>query len=414
MYPLWEELILPVLEASGARRMVEIGALRGQTTAKMVETLGEAGELHVIDPVPIFDPSELERRFAGAYHFHRATSHDVLPGLPAMDAALIDGDHNWYTVHRELELLAETARSAGAALPLLIMHDVGWPYGRRDLYYEPERIPEEFRQPYAMRGMSLGRADLAPRGGINATHYNALREGGERNGVRTALEDFTSQYDRDLRTVIVPTYYGLAFVAEEERLADRPELARAFDRLESTEYRAELLEFAERLRLKQVQSSHALINHLEAKNARAVRRYLDRIKAELAPPGASAEPFEALEGSLDTLLAEKVEGDFVDLGADERRPAFLRAFLEAHEVDAEVLTASGSTPERVALLATGPEVAETLEALYDRVAPGGFVLVDDYGARKRRKAADRFRAKRGVAEPMEQLGAAALWRKLDA
>ena len=62
-----------------------------------------------------------------------------------MDAALVDGDHNWYTVYNELKMLAATARDAGAPLPLLIMHDVCWPYGRRDLYYAPERIPEEFR-----------------------------------------------------------------------------------------------------------------------------------------------------------------------------------------------------------------------------------------------------------------------------
>ena len=69
--------------------------------------------------------------------------------LPAMDAALIDGDHNWYTVYNELKLLAATAREADAALPVLVLHDVGWPYGRRDLYYAPEQIPEEY--PPALR-----------------------------------------------------------------------------------------------------------------------------------------------------------------------------------------------------------------------------------------------------------------------
>lgn len=81
--------------------------------------------------------------FAGRYRFFRDISHAVLPTLPAMDVALVDGDHNWHTVFHELRMLAETARASLAPLPVLILHDVGWPYGRRDLYYAPERIPEE-------------------------------------------------------------------------------------------------------------------------------------------------------------------------------------------------------------------------------------------------------------------------------
>ena len=52
-------------------------------------------------------------------------------------------------------MLAATAREAGAPLPVCFLHDVGWPYGRRDLYYAPERIPEEFRQPWAQKGLRL-------------------------------------------------------------------------------------------------------------------------------------------------------------------------------------------------------------------------------------------------------------------
>jgi hypothetical protein len=105
MYPFYDDIIEPLLADAGARLVVEIGALRGDTTERMLGTLGPGAELHVIDPVPAFDPTEHETRFAGRYIFHRGLSHDVLPTLPAMDAALIDGDHNWYTVFHELRLL---------------------------------------------------------------------------------------------------------------------------------------------------------------------------------------------------------------------------------------------------------------------------------------------------------------------
>src|SRR4051794_26251993 len=169
MFPFWDVAIAPILTSMGARRIVEIGALRGETTVRMLESLGPDAELHVIDPVPEFDPTEHEQAFPGQYVFHRAASLDVLGELPAMDAALIDGDHNWYTVRNELQLLADVARKESAPLPVMIMHDVGWPYGRRDLYYAPDRIPEDQRQPYAQRGLRPGRRRVVPNGGLNPT-----------------------------------------------------------------------------------------------------------------------------------------------------------------------------------------------------------------------------------------------------
>ena len=141
MFPYWNDVVAPIVEAAGARRIVEVGALRGENTELMLERLGPGVELHVVDPFPAFDPAEHEQRFAGQYVFHRDLSVNVLGDLPPMDVALIDGDHNWYTVFTELNLLAEVAKQAGSPLPVMILHDVGWPYGRRDLYYDPDQHP---------------------------------------------------------------------------------------------------------------------------------------------------------------------------------------------------------------------------------------------------------------------------------
>ena len=222
MYPLWDSVIEPVIRAAGGRRLVEIGALRGETTIRMLDALGPDSEVHVIDPVPEFDPSEHEEKFRGRYVFYRDLSLNVLPDAPPFDVALIDGDHNWYTVYNELRLLRETSRRAGEPLPVLILHDVLWPYGRRDLYYEPSQIPEEFRQPHARRGMRPDRKKLLPKGGMNVTLHNAETEGGRRNGVMTALDDFMAEHDRPLRRVVVPIYFGLAVVVEQELLDRRP------------------------------------------------------------------------------------------------------------------------------------------------------------------------------------------------
>src|SRR4051812_48493809 len=120
MFPLFESVIAPILRAAEARRVVEIGALRGQNTALLFDVLGPNAELHVIDPEPQFDAEDLAPDFGGNYVFHRGTSLDVLRDLGAVDVALIDGDHNWHTVYNELGVLAATARAAGQPLPVLV------------------------------------------------------------------------------------------------------------------------------------------------------------------------------------------------------------------------------------------------------------------------------------------------------
>ncbi|HTD49874.1 MAG TPA: TylF/MycF/NovP-related O-methyltransferase, partial [Acidimicrobiia bacterium] len=270
-----------MIQATHARRIVEIGALRGETTALMLERLGPDTELHVIDPVPEFDPAAHEQQFPGRYLFHRDVSHNVLPHLPAVDVALIDGDHNWFTVYHELRILSETARRAGAPLPVLVMHDVCWPYGRRDLYYAPERIPEEFRQPYEMKGVRPGSPRVLAQGGLNPLHYNAVMEGGVRNGVMTALDDFVAGYDRPLRVVVLPVYFGLAIVVEVARLEREPALAGLLDRFESAEGKDVLIDIAESTRLQAILFQHNDYYGRRDMVSRAANRYLDLLAAAL-------------------------------------------------------------------------------------------------------------------------------------
>ena len=204
MFPLWDVAIAPVLHAAGATPRRGDRRPAGRDHDRMLDDLGPDAELHVIDPVPELRPDGARAAVPRALPLPRGSQPRRLPTLGPMDAALIDGDHNWYTVYNELRLLAEGARRHGTPLPVLILHDVLWPYGRRDLYYAPEQIPEEFRQPYATKGMRPGSKRLLDRGGLNPTMCNALEEGGPRNGVMTAVDDFVAGHDRSLRVVVLP------------------------------------------------------------------------------------------------------------------------------------------------------------------------------------------------------------------
>lgn len=76
--------------------------------------------------------------------------------------------------------------------------------------------------------------------------------------------------------------------------------------------------------------------------------------------------------------------------------------------------------ERLAVLRCDGDMYEstivTLESLYSKVSPGGYVIVDDYGALPQCKAAvDDFRAQRGVHDRMESVDwTGVYWRKNEA
>jgi hypothetical protein len=202
------ELIIPCLDAAGARSVVEVGAYAGDLTGLLVKwAAGTGARVWAIDPAPRRPLLDLAEQRA-ELELIRGTSLEALPGLPPPDAAIIDGDHNYYTVSEELRLIAEKA--PGAELPLLVFHDVGWPHARRDNYHDPELIPEEHCQAVDEgTGLYPGVAGVRP-GGL-PYRFKAKLEGGPRNGVLTAAEDFIAQRE-GLRLAVVPAFFGLGVV----------------------------------------------------------------------------------------------------------------------------------------------------------------------------------------------------------
>lgn len=208
------DLIFPVLELAQARCVVEIGAdTGGMTTLLANHCLKHGGQLTSVDPAPT-----PEFRMWAA--LNSQVRHIDLPSLEAfaeladIDAWVIDGDHNWYTVYHEVTEAHRICRRDGEPL-LAFFHDVSWPCARRDMYYAPERIPAEYRHPHSRHnGVTLDNPGLLEnrgfRGGQNFAW--ADREGGPRNGVLTAIEDFMSDCrcaGRELGFAEIPGILGL-------------------------------------------------------------------------------------------------------------------------------------------------------------------------------------------------------------
>lgn len=199
------ELVIPCLDAVAARSVVEVGAYAGDLTRVLVDwAMGSQARIVAIDPSP-------QNQLVALAHEHvelelvRERSREALPKVAMPDVVIIDGDHNYYTVREELRLIAE--RAAGAELPLLLFHDVCWPHGQRDDYYDPEQIPPEYRQPIVGDGEGIfpGDPDVRPDG--LPYPRSAAREGGRCNGVLTAVEEFAADRE-DVRLAVVPAFFG--------------------------------------------------------------------------------------------------------------------------------------------------------------------------------------------------------------
>ena len=210
----FSDIILRILTAAGARNVAEIGAeFGGMSTHLAAYTAGRGGTLTSIDPAP--KPEFLAWAAQNPNVRHIAEpSPGALDQTGDVDAWLVDGDHNLFTVYNELHRIDKLSARDGKPL-LVLLHDVGWPCARRDLYYAPDQIPEAFRHPLSHEGGATpGISALTPHRGFRGMGHFAFaeHEGGPRNGVKTAIEDFCADKlgaGGDLAYAEVPAVFGL-------------------------------------------------------------------------------------------------------------------------------------------------------------------------------------------------------------
>jgi hypothetical protein len=189
----FSEIIVEALDLAGAREMVEIGAeFGGMSTLLADYAAAQDGRLTSVDPCPKAEFTQwAEARKDHFRHFARP-SLEAFAELADVDAWVIDGDHNWYTVYNELKQVEVCCRRDGKPL-LAFLHDVAWPWARRDLYYAPDRIPAPFRHAHSFEGgVTIGFSGLLDGRGFRShgQFACAAHEGGPCNGVLTAVEDF--------------------------------------------------------------------------------------------------------------------------------------------------------------------------------------------------------------------------------
>jgi hypothetical protein len=281
------ELIESVLRVAGAQRVVEIGGEGGQLTERLA---GLGVEVTCVDP----DPSPHLRALAGdgRVRLVEAKSPGTLDELERFDVYVMDGDHNFHVVSAELEAIF-----AAGETPVALLHDVAWPSARRDMYYDPDDVPPEARQPLTFEGGAVpGEIELQVGRGFQGvgSFAMAVREGGERNGVLTAVEAFLEGRP-ELEFQRVPCVFGLGVIfAREAPYAD--ELRRLLEPFHES----------------------VLLARLEANRLELYLEVLDRRRAAEGLGRAQRELLDGLERELE---AERAENARLRLALAERSDA---------------------------------------------------------------------------------------------
>lgn len=218
----FSSIIVDALDAADARAIVEIGAEYGGLTQILGQRAAEnGGTLTSIDPAPKPEFLDWVARNPHVSHIARP-SLAALPDISGVDAWMVDGDHNWFTVYNELKAIDAICQRDGRPM-LAFLHDVAWPSGRRDMYYAPDAIPLSFRHAHDFAGGALpGQSPLAyGRGFRGMGHFAwATHEGGPRNGVMTAVEDFLTDLNNEGRTMAfaeIPAVFGLGILFADDQ-----------------------------------------------------------------------------------------------------------------------------------------------------------------------------------------------------
>ena len=192
-------------------RIVEIGSGAGVNTRALLRYAKRRGiKLVSADPADVHFPFETEGE--PDFSFFRRSSTEILAEPTTAEVMFLDGDHNYETVLADLETICCNRTETG--VKLLFLHDVSWPWARRDIYYEPGRIarPHPYHEDNTASPYAAGSPGLPSCGYVTAD-----AEGGPENGVLTAVEAFLSRHaDWEFRRL--PVLYGIGILVCRENL----------------------------------------------------------------------------------------------------------------------------------------------------------------------------------------------------
>lgn len=207
-----KSIYLPLLEIAEPKKIAEIGVEFAGNTKVLLEYIEKYNaELHSIEPLPSEQTAKLFNKQKNAY-LYKNKSLSVIDKLPTISTWFIDGDHNWYTVYNEL--MAIHKKCSQLKESMIFLHDVGFPWARRDLYYNPSDIPNHFLHEYCWESGVLYNDSIEKNKGFRGCGHFAIakQSGTGKNGVLTAVEDFLKDIPDHYQFFNIPAVFGLGIL----------------------------------------------------------------------------------------------------------------------------------------------------------------------------------------------------------
>lgn len=203
---LFSEVIGRIFAATQPRTVVEVGVESGGASSIYLDHGADA--VYCVEPAP----TEQMRDALGQnpdLHLIEGLSPAILADIALGDVYVVDGDHNYATVRGELDWILTNAPDA-----VVILHDLLWPWGRRDLYYNAAGLDAADVHEHGADGPTVWHDDVSAAGFVGLGQFTAAVDaGGERNGVLTAIEDaLAADVVGKHELALIPAVFGLGVI----------------------------------------------------------------------------------------------------------------------------------------------------------------------------------------------------------
>jgi len=198
------------LELLRPSSICEIGANRCENTIFLMESTEDVGtSIDVVDLKISRECRGIES--CSRINFFEMPSLQYLKIKNSSELYIIDGDHNYQTVSSELQIIAQNNECK-----CIILHDTGWPAAYRNFYYDRCQLVVE--EELDSNNLLSPFENNIGRGVLFTSHFSS-HEGGERNGVRCAVENFLETSIRTWVVWTIPSILGLTILIDSSLLS---------------------------------------------------------------------------------------------------------------------------------------------------------------------------------------------------
>lgn len=234
-------IIYKIFTILSVKTICEIGSFKGDTSKFLIKELeNNIEKFYIVDP-KISEDLKIYIANSKVLLVEEKSVEFLKKGY-LIDMYLIDGDHNYTTVKKELELIGKTG------FKIICLHDVSWCCADRDFYYDAADIPKN-QECIIDIYLNIDSNDFSDHG----FYFNDVfvsKNYGKSMGVLNAVLDFIAEYPNLYDFFSIPSLFGLGFIWNKQTLTHKQLelLENYFDSLRAIRPFLAILE-ANRLRL---------------------------------------------------------------------------------------------------------------------------------------------------------------------